>query len=226
MRRIQVLATAKASNRLLVALTNATPAYVATAFPQLDIQGVRLLRRSWRNIRAIAESVVAHETNANKGWLWSFITYLEGLLQMETKLSNRAYVVSLGQGNPDGWSISWIDIVERRQRYFFPVGNGWPDPPPNYIAFRYSGRLQSIHHVEEYEVITDPRAVFPEAAAETWGPMYCLRLGPLVQPTGEIRNGSRINRAARVWCMIDTLLTSSTIRDALTETERRASRDS
>ena len=140
---------------------------------------------------------------------------------METRFSNRTFVVSLGQGNPEGWGISWIDIVEKKGRYFFPVGRGWPDPPTNYIAFRYGGRLQTIHHVQDYEVFTNPRHLFPEAAKGSWQPHYCLRLGPPIRPAEEVRNGPRINMAARVYCMLDTLLTSHTISEALTETERR-----
>ena len=210
-----------ANDRLLVALTNATPAYAASALTLLQIPNVRLLHRSWREIKAIVESVISHETNANKRWLSAFTTYLEGLLQMETRFSNWTFVVSLGQGNPEGWTISWIDIVEKKERYFFPVGRGWPDPPPNYIAFRYGGRLQTIHHVQEYEVFTNPQPLFPEAAKGIWDLHYCLRLGPPIRPAGDVRNGSRINMAARVWCMLDTLLTSRTISEALTETERR-----
>jgi hypothetical protein len=211
-----------ADERLLVTLTNATPAYAAGALPLLQIQDVRVLHRSWREIKAIAESVISHETNANKRWLSAFITYLEGLLQMETRFSNWTYVVSLGQGNPEGWKISWIDIVEKKGRYFFPVGNRWPDPPPNYIAFRYRGRLQTVHHVQEYEIFTSPRQVFPEAAKGIWDPHYCLRLGPPIRPAEEVRNGPRIHMSGKVWCMLDTLLTGKTISEALTESERRA----
>jgi hypothetical protein len=108
-----------ATERLLIALTNATPAYAKSALPVLHTQNVRLLHRSWREIKAIAESTISHETNANKRWLSAFIIYLEGLLQMETRFSNWTYVVSLGQGDPEGWKISWIDIVEKKGRYFF-----------------------------------------------------------------------------------------------------------
>lgn len=73
-----------------------------------------------------------------------------------------------------------------------------------------------------HDNVTDPRAVFPEAAEETWNPACCLRLGPPIRPEGEIRSGPPVNYAARVWCMIDTLLTRKTISDALTETERRS----
>jgi len=141
---------------------------------------------------------------------------------METRFSNWTFVVSLGPGKPAGWDISWIDIVERAERYFFPVGKRWPDPPPNYMGFRYQGRLQTVRHVDKYEVFTNPRLLFPEAAEGIWEPHYCLWLGPPIRPAGAVRNGSRINMNARVWCMLDTLLTCQTISDALTESERRA----
>jgi hypothetical protein len=209
------------AEKFLVALTNATPAYADAALGRMSISGVHLLHRSWRQVKALAESVVRIETNTNKQWLRGFSTCLEGLLQMETRFSNWVYVVSLAQGNPKGWGISWIDIVEKRHRYFYPVGQGWPDPPPNYIAFRYGGRLQSVHHVDGYEVFRDPNTVFAEAPQETWNPTYCLRLGAPISPAHPVPNGARVNRAARVWCMIDTLLTSKTISDALSESDRR-----
>ena len=34
--------------------------------------------------------------------------------------------------------------------------------PPNYLGFRFEGRLQRVHHVESYEVITQPHDYIPE----------------------------------------------------------------
>ena len=44
------------------------------------------------------------------------------------------------------------DIVNKKRIYFHPVGGGpggWPSEPPNYIAFRYGGKLQTIHHIDQ-----------------------------------------------------------------------------
>lgn len=109
------LAKTAASQRLLVAITNATPAYAASALGSCDVRSVSLMHRSWREIKAIVEAVIPIETNTNKLWLRAFVAYLDGVLQMETRFSNWTYVVSLGQGNPEGWGISWIDIVEKRR---------------------------------------------------------------------------------------------------------------
>jgi hypothetical protein len=112
---------------------------------------------------------------------------------METLYSNRAYVVSLNSGVQDGWGISWIDIVEKRDRYFYPVGGkGWPDPPPNYMGFRYHGKLQRISHVESFEIAKNPNTIFPEApnVKEYWDPpFYCLRLGPAIRPPYDVPVG-------------------------------------
>lgn len=145
---------------------------------------------------------------------------------MDVKYSNKVYVVSLAKGNPDGWKLSWIDIVEKRNRYFYPVGiGGWPDPP-NYLGFRYNGKLQSIRRVVSFEINDNPRKVFPEAPNERWIPNYFLKLGPPIIPQHEVRNGPNIFRANRCWCMIDALLTASTISEALAETKRREAEES
>jgi hypothetical protein len=216
-----VLATNPAPERHLVALTNATPEYASLALPG-TVGGIPLHHKSWRQIRQIALGEQENEGYVARRWLMTFCDYLEGLLQMETKHSNWTYVVSLATGNPNGWPISWIDIVTQRSRYFYPVGSGgWPDPPPNYMAFRYWASLQSIHHVDSFEIMTNPQTVFPDAPSELWEPYYCLKLGPAIKPPRPVPAGPRVKQAARVWCMLDTLLTSASISDALTESKRR-----
>jgi hypothetical protein len=215
------LRNAQAACARLVAVTNATPDYARIVLDPPSIQGIPLVHRSWRELQRLASAARAAETNINKLLLDQFASYLGGLLGMEKIYSNMVYVVALATGNPAGWSLSWIDVVRQRNRYFYPVeGSGWPDPP-NYIGFRYGGKLQSIHHVDGYEIFDNPRVIFPEAADERWSPHFCLELGRAIFPTHEVRTGPRIHRGARRWCMLDTLLTQQTISDALTETERR-----
>jgi hypothetical protein len=216
---VPTLRRSQAPVQMLVALTNATDEFAATML-DATVDGINVAHRSWRAIKKLAARSRAEESNHAKRLLDEFVTYLDGLTQMETKFSNLVYVVSLGSGGPDRWKLSWVDIVERRRRYFYPVGQGWPDPP-NYVGFRYGGRLQSIHHVEGVDLFTNPRQVFPEAPSENWGSYYCFRLGPPIVPAREVKTGPRVHRSARVSCMLDTLLTSATISDALTETEKR-----
>ena len=216
------LSRSSADNKHLLALTNAS---AASAGSRLECDGIahtHLHHRSWRQIRALADKAAwSSESNSNKQWLRTFCDYAGGLLEMEMRYSNKVFVVSLG-GRGEGWSISFRDVVEKKHRYFFPVGNRWPDPPSNYLAFRYEGKLQSIHHVKGYVTFTRPSELFPEAPKDQEWPLhYCVELGPAIRPPQEVPNGPRIRMSNRVYCLLDTLLTSKTISDALTETESR-----
>jgi hypothetical protein len=217
---VSVLRRTGAEQQLLVALTNASDALAADAL-DTQVDGVRVVHRSWRRLQEIADESRRDESHQGKRLLDEFVEYLDGVTHMETRYSNMVYVVSLGGGNPDRWKLSWIDIVAERRRYFYPVGKRWPDPS-NYIAFRYWGKLQSIHHVDGFDLFTNPHDIFPEAPSETWDTHYCFKLGPPIVPPREVKAGSRVVRSNRVWCMLDTLLTCPTVSDALTETERRA----
>ena len=217
-----VLGEHHAAHRVLVALTNATQHAASTALASMSVPGANLTHRSWRQIRELARKARAKESNRAKVLLDDFISYLGGIVGMETKFANRVYVVSLGAGNPDGWKLSWVDIVEQRGFYFYPVGKNWPDPP-NYLGFRYGGRLQRIQHVDTYEVIHNFHDVFTEAPDEPCEPHYNFKLGPAIVPGHVVKAGPRVVRANRVWCAIDTLLTASTISEALDETQSRLS---
>jgi hypothetical protein len=134
-------------------------------------------------------------------------------MTMQNLDSNWVFVVSLGGGTPDGWKISWIDVVEKRRRYFHRIGGGWPKEPPNYIAFRHHGKLQSIHRVESYTVFDNPHSEFPEIPSENWGPHFLYKLSPSFAPANEVKTGN-IYPSGRVWCMLDTLFLAKTISEA------------
>lgn len=206
-----------------MSISNATPEFAAAFLPR-SIDGVQVAHVPWRQLYEIASKARGAESHSNKRLLDEFCTYLREILGMEARTSNMVYVVSVSGGAE--WGVGYKDVVERQRKYFYPVGGrgGWPSPPPNYIAFRYDGRLQSIHHVESYRVFTNPNDVMPEAQSCTVSPCYLLDLGPAIKPDHVIKNGPSVQRSNRVWCMIDTLLTSETITAALQETKRRQAR--
>jgi hypothetical protein len=174
---------------------------------------------TWREIRAIAGRARAGETHRNKHLLDEFCAYLGEILGMEKIWSNMVYVLSLS--NDSYWGVSFKDWVNRYSRYTYHVaGRGWPEPP-NYVAYRYGAQLQSIHHVDGYDVFTNPHKVLAEAEDTVVEPHYCLRLGPKFAPDKVVSTGPGIRRAMRVWVMLDTLFTCQTITAALEETKRR-----
>lgn len=216
------LAAADARTKVLVAVTNATQAYAERALPK-DLEGVPVRHLSWRRIRDLARQVRPDENNRNKHLLNEFDAYLTEILGMENTCSNMVYVVSLGSSGV--WGLDFKEVVTKRQRYFYPTKGHWPSSPPNHIAFRYDGRLQSIHHVDDYEVFANPRDVFPDASSGQIAPHYLLKLGPSIQPPHEVRTGDKIKRSMRVWAMLDLLLTCSTITEARDKTKARLGRE-
>lgn len=131
------------------------------------------------------------------------------------------FVVALSKASfKKGGDHTWIDVVEKDKHYFHPIGRGWPEEPPNYIAFRYDGKLQSVHHIESYKIVTNPSSI-NENWLEADYDQYLYKLGPAMKPVGTVRSGPIWN--SRRWCIIDTLLAGSckTISEAVAETKRR-----
>lgn len=218
----QYAATVAASGVRLGTITTLsdTPLAFAASLLPSQLLGLPVRHLTWRGVRGLAAESEKMENQSARRVLRDLQRFIGGLIGMDTVYSNRVFVVSLGAGCPEGWSISWIDIVARYNRYFYPVAKNWP-APPNYLAFRYEGQLQSIHHVVRYEIFTDPHAAFPEVPHATSGQHYLFTLGPPIRPSHKVTNGPRIQMSNRCWCMLDTLLSAPTISDALTETEAR-----
>jgi hypothetical protein len=160
-----------------------------------------------------------------KAWLSQFSEYLKGIASMQDIQSNWVYVVSLSTSEiRKGLGYTWVDVIEKDQSYFHQVGNTWPTSPVNYVAFRYHGRLQSIHHVESYKVcnrLQDENKKWPSTSR----PHFVYRLGRPMRPPLDITLGNLYSNA-RVWCLIDTLLTGKykTLKDAREASEKRVER--
>ena len=132
--------------------------------------------------------------------------------------TNSVHVVSLRRQIWEGWpaDLSPVDEVEHHRIYHYPTrGGNYPKIVPNYMGFRYDGRLQSIHHVDSYEIVDSPHGLFPGAPDLRWDePAYFLRLGPPFRPDHEVRTGKGIPQSMRVTVDLDLLLTSETITEA------------
>jgi hypothetical protein len=191
-----------------------------------SIDGVPVSYMPWTTIAGLVTSTAtASRSHAEKRLLLELHRYLKGLMTMQNVTSNLVYVVVLGQ-DPLRWSsLTFKDTVIERGFYYHPVGGpkGWPHTPPNYIGFRFDGRLQQIRHVDRYEVITRPHEHIPEIIPEAdWSdePHFLYTLGLPIEPPIPVRNG-KIWPNARLWCALDLLLTSETIRDARDKTQER-----
>lgn len=216
--------TSTAKDKRIFVFNESIPAYTSAHFGISKVKTYPVEVISWQDIQRLTTSSKHIGRDSENRLLKELNIYLNQISTMQPKDSNWVYVVSLGSDKPDKWKINWQDIVNLRQKYFHPVGGGkggWPAEPPNYLAFRYGGKLQSIHHIDKYEVFTDPSLHFAEIPKNTWEPHYLYHLGPAMKPDHEVKAGKKIVRSMRVWAMLDLLLTSATIQEARDKSDQR-----
>lgn len=194
---------------------------------QENVDGVPLIHLSWGQIRSLAQkSLSSTKVPKERVWIEALVTHLEEYTAMNTWRDNMVYVVSLGsQAMREGGTHTWIDVVEKDNAYFHPIGDGRAKQPPNYIAFRYKGKLQSIHRIESHEILTNVAEKNP-LWCDTDRPHFVYKLGPAMRPPRALKAGSTgdsVRQGRIVWCAIDTLLSGQFeyLGEAVAETKRR-----
>lgn len=192
---------------------------------QVEVQAI-----SWTQFQRMANDCVTKASkHSEKRLLRQLVEYLGKVTTMQNQTSNLVYVVSVsGDIVFKEVGLSSVDVIEKHQKYFHQVGNHWPIEPPNYIAFRYAGKLQSIHHIESYTVIEDYQNAFnlpsPHPIEKKH---YLYDLGPAICPPKEVRTidkakgYTQIQRSARCECFIDLLLTCDSVSEAFAKTKIR-----
>jgi hypothetical protein len=209
----------KAEEPVIVTMSECSEDY-AREYGVIEVDGIPVRHISWWEMNSLSH--INGASHAEKRLMQEFRNYLATIVNMQPQESNWVYVVSLGDRE---WApgLTYIQTVEKRRKYFHPYGGvrGWPKEPPNYIGFRYHGVLQSIHHIENWEVIKNFHLHFPESPDEEEEPYFLYKLGPPIRPSRELKSG-KVVRSMRVWAMLDLLLTSKTISDARVASDKRA----
>jgi hypothetical protein len=210
----------------LLVLAEASRHFVKGKLPE-EVEGVPVHYRSWRDLKQLTTATASESRrHAEKRLLRDLSRYLRGLMTMQNVSSNLVYVVSLG-GEIENTGISFRDIVVEHDTYFCPIGGtrgGWPKEPPNYLGFRFDGKLQQIRHVEHYRVVEDDHAGFePLKGKVDWAHErhWLFSLGPPIVPAKEVRTG-KLWPTHRGWIAIDLLLTCETVAEARDKTQQRS----
>ena len=209
------LVQSSAKHKVIMSMSECSDTYANSYLPIKQANGIPIMHLPWKRIYELAENSISESNNLQKNLLRELMKYLGGLMTMQTQESNWVFVVSLGTSKPEDCDLTWIEIVQNNMKYFHPLGgNGWPKEPPNYIAFRYYGQLQSIHHIEDYVVTKKLHEEIPEMPDKVEGyDFFVYKLGPAIVPTKVVKTGN-IYASGRKWAMLDTLLTADTIADA------------
>lgn len=204
-----------APNKAIISMSECSKEYAKAYLPFESVNEIPVIHLSWRRIYELANSAKAGSSISQKNLLKELMKYLGGIMTMQTKESNWVYVVSLSTSKPENCDLTWIEIVEQKKKYFHPFGiNGWPKEPPNYIAFRYNGILQSIHHIESYTVTKNLHSAIIEMPdVEEMDEHFVYNLGEPIIPSKTVKTGN-IYASGRKWAMLDTLLTADTIYEA------------
>ena len=96
----------------------------------------------------------------------------------------------------------------------------YPKEPPTYIAFRYAGKLQSTHRIENWTTVTNLHSEIPEVESRRLKvPYFVYKLSKPFLPAREVPSGKL--RDTRLSVRLDTLFTCRTIVDASKETQKR-----
>lgn len=203
------------SHKAIISMSECSEDYANAYLPFKVINDIPVNHLSWKKIYELANSAKVGSSISQKKLLKELMRYLGGIMTMQAKESNWVYVVSLSTAKPENCDLTWIELVEKKMRYFHPFGiNGWPKEPPNYIGFRYGGRLQSIYHIESYSIVKNLHDEIEEMPnVEDEYEHFVYSLGKPIIPSKVVKTGN-IYASGRKWAMLDTLLTADTIHEA------------
>lgn len=212
--------------KAIVSMSECTEDYAKKRLP--TVPGTTVLHLPWMTICDLAGELRMKTAGKQNYILGELERYIKRIMTTQNKDTNWVYVVSLGlkeveitpaKGEKRTAGIAYVDIVSKYHKYCCPVGGGkggWPKEPLTYIAFRYHGKLQSIHHIEKYTITDNQHPFVPEIPdVELSETHFVYELGPAIIPQKVIRTGDKIVMSNRVWAQLDTLLTSDTITEAI-----------
>lgn len=209
---------------VLVVLSECSPAYAQPRLGRMAVAGVPVRYMSWRELEAHSRKAIANMGLGERRAVKHFISYLGVAMPAQDQTSNEVFVVAIANGKPFASKLTWLEIVEKRNSYFHPIGIGWPSEPPNYIGFRHGGLLRYVRHVDAVKEGTDPHEYVPEMKSRNWKvPHYFYKLGPKIVPSGKVRTG-KLYGPGHAWAALDLLLTSKTVASAVKKTKIRSKR--
>jgi hypothetical protein len=224
LRYVKPLRESQASDRRFVVLTQSEAAAHVEHRLGTELAGFPIVSLSWSQLARIAEESAGAERGRLRPFVTELADYLKEVTEMPGRQSNQVYVVALSKRELGKSGLSTINCLEKYRRYWFPATGerGYPKFAPNYIAFRYRGILQSVHHVDDYDVMDDPGQEIPELSGhDEVQPRFMLKLGPSMRADRDLPVRSGPLRDRRLWADIDLLFTCDSVLEAAQGTRER-----
>lgn len=201
--------------RLLVSLSDSSEEWANLNLP-VAVDGIAVRHLPWDGIRTdLKFARGATRSPSERLWLDQLDTYLAGATAVRNPADQWVYCVVVSNSR-FGDQSTFRDFVQRRRVYFHPYAGagGWPKRPPTFLAFRWNGFVQQVNRVAEYEIVTDLADRFPDIPRGEDGNAHIVyNLGPDIPiPTISTKG---IYATARVWALLDQMLTSPTLKEAV-----------
>lgn len=169
----------------------------------------------WDDIRAdLATSLRATRNNTERLWLTELRTYLAGATAVRDPSEQWVFNVVLSNSTFCGLTLQ--EWVTDRRVYFHPsgVGKGWPKRPPILMGFRWGGQVRQTNRVVAANIYANLHNRFPEIPHDADpNPHVVYDLGPDL-PIPTIPTAGTY-ATARVWALLDQMLTQPTLQDAV-----------
>ena len=221
------LKSSTAKERRLVVLVDADAGPTLTLYREKDEDCNELLTGlQWAKLHDMPPSLIQEfGTDSNEGrWVRTFFSFLEGEFRMKT-YTEEVWIIP-AQTRPlwnGGWSF--YDTHMKGRIYYRTKKDRYTNQKPLYIAFRAEGKVKHIQRVKRVEHEIKPIDCLPQLknVKGSWPsqPHTIWHLSEPVPLPKAIPTGDPTMRARHVYCDIDILLSSSTIKDAVERMKER-----
>lgn len=209
----------------LVTLSDCSSAWAANALPS-EVDGVPVVHLPWSEVKDSISSAVSKVGGRERLWLRELGEYLRRAVRVTDPASGWTYCVALNNERPgNGGPYTFREFVVEEDTYFHPFGwgKGWPTDAPNFLAFRWNGHVQQVRRVLTHTIEKNLQARWPDIpkTPNTTRPCVIYDLGPPIPMPRPLPSGTNY-RAARVWVLLDQLLTCTTLKEALAASKKLA----
>lgn len=205
---------------MLVSLSDSSADWAATQLGT-QVSGIPVRHLPWDAVRADLRRVRKSTRTTERHWLDQLTTYLAGATAVRDPAEQWAYCVVVSKDTMGG-TRTFRDYIQDERVYFHQFGgnNGWPKRPPTFLCFRWEGRVRQVNRVETSRVINTLQDAYPDIppGGGTELPHLFYTLGPDI-PIGDIPTKG-VYANARVWALLDQILTQPGLADAMRESKR------